>query len=151
MGSVILYYFCTMILVDTHTHLYLSAFDNDRAQITRRALSGGVEYFVLPNIDESTLDDLYSVYDRWPEQMIPMAGLHPTSVKEGYQKQLDNIFSRVSGKPVYAIGETGIDLYWDRSLEKSQRAAFRRQCEMALEMGLPVCIHMRSSYNAIME
>lgn len=140
-----------MILVDTHTHLYLSAFDEDRAQVATRAISAGVDFFLLPNIDERTLDSIFDLHQAWPEHMLPMAGLHPTSVRKDFEKQLDHIFSYASGKPVYAVGETGIDLYWDATLEKYQRAAFRRQCEIAISMALPVCIHMRNSYSAIME
>ncbi|MFO8054625.1 MAG: TatD family hydrolase [Bacteroidales bacterium] len=140
-----------MTFTDSHTHLYLNAFDTDRADVIARSIARGVRYFALPNIDEGSLDTLQSTYDQWPDQMLPMAGLHPSSVGVDYRDQIEHIFQRAKNFPYYAVGEIGIDLYWDQSLEEQQREAFRLQCKKASELGLPVSIHMRNAFDVVMD
>ncbi|MCF8219057.1 MAG: TatD family hydrolase [Bacteroidales bacterium] len=139
------------MFTDTHTHLYAAEFDDDRNEIIQRAIDKGVTNFMLPNIDEASIDPLHKLCDQWPENMYPMMGLHPSSVQENYKTQLSGIFDYLQNRKYYAIGEIGIDLYWDTSLEKEQRKAFRMQCETAVEKDLPVVIHMRNSYDAVIE
>ncbi|MFW6019043.1 MAG: TatD family hydrolase [Bacteroidales bacterium] len=140
-----------MIFTDTHTHLYAEEFDDDRNDVIRRALDKGVENFLLPNIDETSIDSLHNLCDQWPQNMYPMMGLHPSSVQKNYETQLDGIFDHLEKRKYYAIGEIGIDLYWDKTLENEQRKAFRLQCEKAVEKDLPLVIHMRNSYEAIIQ
>lgn len=140
-----------MIFADTHTHLYAKEFDDDRSQVLEHALEKGVQYFLLPNIDQESVAPMHQLCDQHPENMLPMMGLHPTSVKENYEDQLQQLFQNFNTRKYHAVGEIGIDLYWDKSLEKEQRKAFRLQCEEAVKLDLPVSIHMRDSYDAIME
>ncbi|MGM0612834.1 MAG: TatD family hydrolase [Bacteroidota bacterium] len=140
-----------MIFTDTHTHLYAAEFDDDRNEVIQSAIDKGVKNFMLPNIDEASVERLHNLCDQWPENMYPMMGLHPSSVRENYETQLSGIFNYLQTRKYHAIGEIGIDLYWDTSLENEQRKAFRLQCEKAVEKDLPVIIHMRNSYEAIIE
>lgn len=140
-----------MIFVDTHTHLYLDQFDDDRDEVVEHALAKGVNHFLLPNIDEGSKERMLQVTRKWPQRMLPMTGMHPTSVKEDFEEQLEQVFSDLDKEKYYGIGEIGIDLYWDTSLEEQQRHAFRLQCLKAAELDLPVSIHMRNSFDAVVE
>lgn len=146
-----IFYFCPMIFTDTHTHLYAEEFDEDRNKVINRALSKEVKNFLLPNIDLNSIDKLHNLCNEWPENMYPMMGLHPSSVGKNYESQLTDIYDHFRDNTYYAVGEIGIDLYWDKTLEKEQRKAFRIQCEKAVEKDLPVIIHMRDSYDAIIQ
>ncbi len=145
------YNFAVMIFVDTHTHLYLDQFDDDRSEVVEHALDKGVKYFILPNIDEKSKEKMLQVSRQWPEHMLPMTGLHPTSVKEEFDKQLEQVFIDLDTNKFYGVGEIGIDLYWDTSMEEQQRRAFSLQCQKAVELDLPVSIHMRNSFDAVVE
>jgi len=115
------------MLVDSHTHLYLDAFREDRKAMIQRALDAGVSRMLLPNIDSHTIDPLFSLADGHPAHCFPMMGLHPTSVKENYQEELRQIEGQLEREGIIAIGETGMDLYWDRSYLKQQEEVFHTQ------------------------
>ncbi len=135
-----------MILTDTHTHLYLNDFAKDREQIINNALENGVEHMLLPNIDSTTLSDLKAMTAAFPEYCFPMMGLHPTSVKADYNKELKLVEQELTTGNYYGVGEIGIDLYWDSTLEAEQKDAFRRQLKMAKKHRLAVSIHTRNAY-----
>jgi TatD DNase family protein len=135
-----------MQLIDTHTHLYLKEFDTDRDEAVNRAVSSGVVKMLMPNIDTQSVDLMLSAVNRYPDICLPMIGLHPTSVKEDYLSQLDNCESLVTKHRFIAIGEIGIDLYWNKTFLKEQVIAFRRQIAFAIDTGLPVVIHSRESF-----
>jgi TatD DNase family protein len=135
-----------MQFIDTHTHLYLPEFDTDRAEVVSRALDNGVTKMLLPNIDISSVDQMLSVADRYPELCSPMIGLHPTSVKSDYESQLSHLESLFTQHNYIAIGEIGIDLYWDKTFLEEQLLSFRRQIEFAIRKDLPVVIHSRDAF-----
>jgi len=138
-----------VILVDTHTHLYLNAFDDDREAMVERAIASGVRYMFLPNIDSSSIGAMHDLCARFPENCFPMMGLHPTSVKENFEDELKIVEEQLENNTYWAIGETGIDLYWDKSFYREQVIAFNRQIDMALEYNLPLVIHARESFKEI--
>ncbi len=139
-----------MILIDTHTHLYSDEFDSDRDAMVERALKQGVKKFLLPNIDLGSVDSLHQFCDRYPEQSYPMMGLHPTSVKEDYKHVLRETKELLNHRKYIAIGEIGIDLYWDKTFAKEQRMALLEQFQWAIDYNLPVVIHSRESFEIIM-
>lgn len=138
-----------MILIDTHTHLYLNAFDDDREAMVERAISIGVKYMFLPNIDSSSVKGMHQLCDRFPENCFPMMGLHPTSVKDNFRDELTLVEKLLEENTYYGIGETGIDLYWDKTFYREQVEAFNRQIDLAIEYGLPLIIHARESFKEI--
>jgi TatD DNase family protein len=135
-----------MQLIDTHTHLYLPEFDADRDEAVNRAMSSGVVKMLMPNIDLHSVEQMLSAENRYPDICYPMIGLHPTSVKDDYNSQIDKLENLVTKHKFVAIGEIGIDLYWDKTLVEEQVIAFRRQIAFAIETGLPVVIHSRESF-----
>jgi TatD DNase family protein len=135
-----------MQLIDTHTHFYLPEFDADRDEVVNRAVSNGIVKMLMPNIDIQSVDQMLSVESRYPDICSPMIGLHPTSVKEDYLSQLEKLQDLFSQHKFIAIGEIGIDLYWDTTYINEQIIAFRRQIVFALSKGLPVVIHSRESF-----
>jgi TatD DNase family protein len=135
-----------MKLIDTHTHLYLPEFDSDRDEVVNRALGNNVVKLLLPNIDIHSVGPMLSAAARYPGICHPMAGLHPTSVREDYFDQLDQIEELWSENKFIAIGEIGIDLYWDKTFLKEQISALRRQFAFALKKSVPVVIHSRESF-----
>ncbi len=135
-----------MILIDTHTHLYLDDFDNDRQQIVNNALENGVKRMLLPNIDSSTLHDLKALTTAFPEYCFPMMGLHPTSVKEDYEKEMTLVEQELATGNYYGVGEIGIDLYWDNTFEEAQKEVFRKQLQLAKKHRLAVSIHTRNAF-----
>lgn len=140
-------YLCAMQFIDTHTHLYLDEFDADRTESISRAKLAGVEIFLLPNIDSLSIEPLLNLADMFPDNCLPMVGLHPTSVKENYQDELQIVESHLKKRKFYAIGEIGIDLYWDKTFLEQQQIAFRHQLKLAKASKLPVAIHMRNSFD----
>jgi len=138
-----------MILIDTHTHLYLNAFDDDREAMVERAIASGVKYMFLPNIDSSSVIGMHNLCDRFPENCFPMMGLHPTSVKENFEDELKKVEEHLEKNTYWGIGETGIDLYWDKIYYREQVVAFNRQIDLALEYNLPLVIHARESFTEI--
>jgi TatD DNase family protein len=134
---------------DSHTHLYLEAFEDDRDQMIQRAIDSGVTRMLLPNIDSSSIGPLFALTERFPDHCFPMMGLHPTSVKENYQEELKRIEEALGHKEFIAIGETGIDLYWDKTFLKEQEEVFSTQIAWAMELDLPLVIHARDSFKEI--
>ena len=140
-----------MILTDTHTHIYLDAFKEDREEMVQRAFDGGVTRIFLPHIDSETTADLKKMVEAYPQHCFPMMGLHPCSVKEDFQQELDHVHAELQSGKYVAIGEIGIDLYWDRTFFKQQVEAFEKQIEWAKAMDLPIVIHARDSFDEIFE
>jgi TatD DNase family protein len=137
-----------MIFVDTHTHLYLEEFDNDRENVVRNAIDNGVNYLFLPNIDSNSIHGMLGLSVKFPDNCFPMMGLHPTSVKANYKEELLLVEEHLSSPEnrFYAIGEIGIDLYWSREFEDFQISAFGFQLDLAVKYNLPVVIHTRNSF-----
>jgi len=140
-----------MKLIDTHTHLYLEQFDEDRDAVVNRAIDQGVIKMLLPNIDSSTLGRLWDLCNKYPKNFFPMSGLHPTSVKEDYKEELAMVEKELTMRKYIAVGEIGIDLYWDKSFVNEQKEALLFQFDLAVKHDLPVVIHSRDSFNEIME
>jgi len=140
-----------MNIIDSHCHLYLPEFQNDLDQVIIRAREVGVQKFFLPNIDSSTLKPLLKVVSDYPEECYAMMGLHPTSVKENYKEELEIVERELTKGKYVAIGEIGIDLYWDKTYLKEQVDVFERQIIWAKEHNLPVVIHARDSFQEIFE
>ncbi len=139
------------MITDTHTHLYSEQFDDDRASMIHRAKEAGVSRFFIPAIDSSYTDRMLSLEQEFPEDVYLMMGLHPTSVKENYLEELEHVKTWLSQRNFYAIGEIGIDLYWDQQYLKQQQEAFRTQIRWAKEMKLPIVIHCREAFDEIFE
>ena len=137
------------MFTDSHTHLYLNAFQDDRDEMIQRAIDAGVTRMLLPNIDSSSIDSLFSLTKRFPDHCYPMMGLHPTSVKENYLEELRRIEKALVHKDIIAIGETGIDLYWDKTFLKEQEEVFSTQIAWAMELDIPLVIHARDSFQEI--
>lgn len=139
------------LLTDTHTHLYSEQFDEDRAQIVQNAINQGVERFFLPAIDASYTQKMYELERQFPKNMFLMTGLHPTSVNENYRQELAHVEEQLSQRKFYAIGETGIDLFWDKTFLPQQQDAFKTQIRWAKKYNLPVVIHCRDAFDEIFE
>jgi len=140
-----------MILTDTHTHLYSKEFDHDRNEMILRAFDKGINRFFIPAIDSTYTDSMYDLEKKFPENIFLMMGLHPTSVKENYEEELEHVEQEFASRDFYAVGETGIDLFWDRSFLKQQQEAFRYQIRLAKSKNLPVVIHCREAFDEIFE
>ena len=137
------------MLTDTHTHLYLPDFDGIREEVMKRAFEAGVERMFLPNIDPASIDPLIALCRKYPENCFPMLGLHPCSVKADFREDLEKMERAIEQYGCLAIGEIGIDLYWDKSLLKQQEEAFRIQVRWAVSRDLPIVIHSRESFDEI--
>lgn len=134
---------------DSHTHLYLDAFDGDREEMIRRAIRNGVTRMYLPNLDSSSHEAMQAVCDAFPDNCFPMMGLHPTSVKDNYLEELAVAERLIFNGTYAAVGEIGIDLYWDKTRIREQTDAFRQQIRWAKQTGLPIVIHARQSFDEI--
>ena len=138
------------MLVDSHSHLFLEEFADDLPQVMQRAREAGVTHIFMPNIDSTTIESLLSVCAAYKEFCFPMIGLHPTSVNENYKKELDIVAGQLASSNGYvAIGEIGLDLYWDKTFLREQLLAFEKQVEWALEYHLPIVIHTREAFDYI--
>lgn len=137
------------MFTDTHTHLYLSEFDNDRDSLLEQAFQKNIHRFFLPNIDSSTIEKMLSVSRDYPGKMFPMIGLHPCSVKENFEEELRIVEEHLKNPGWAAIGEIGIDLYWDKTFVAQQEMAFRKQVDLAVNNDFPVVIHSRNSLDEI--
>lgn len=137
--------------IDTHTHLYSSQFDEDRTEMIRRALNVGVEKLLLPNIDLESLAGMYALEKQFPENCFAMMGLHPCSVDADFEKTLAILKMELDKRKFIAIGEIGIDLYWDKTFLEQQKQAFAIQIEWAKELQIPIVIHARDSFQEIFE
>ena len=140
-----------MIITDTHTHLYSEAFDEDRDDMINRAIALGISRFFIPAIDSSYTDAMLQLEQKYPEQIFLMMGLHPTHVKDDFQEELKHVEEMLSNRKFYAVGEIGIDLYWDKSTLEIQKKAFKLQIQMAKKYKLPIVIHCREAFDEIFE
>nr|WP_321234516.1 TatD family hydrolase [uncultured Psychroserpens sp.] len=140
-----------MIITDTHTHLYSEAFDEDRSEMIERAISQNVSRFFIPAIDSSYTEAMLQLENDFPEHVFLMMGLHPTSVKDNYKDELQHVEDMLGERHFYAIGEIGIDLYWDTSTLEIQKAAFKHQINLAKAYDLPIVIHCREAFDEIFE
>jgi TatD DNase family protein len=140
-----------MFFIDTHAHLYAKEFDEDRSEMIARAISQGVQQFLLPNIDEESIAGMHQLAKDYPDRCFAMMGIHPSSVAKDWEAQLSHIQSFFDPNIHIAIGEIGIDLYWDKSLQKEQTLAFEQQIIWAKAVGLPIVIHARDSFDEIFE
>ncbi|MBN1388280.1 MAG: TatD family hydrolase [Bacteroidales bacterium] len=139
-----------MQLIDSHTHLYLPEFDDDRDEIISRALNADVIKMLLPNIDKESVIPLLRMVNKYPGICYPMIGIHPTSIKDNYKEQLEAVNSNLGKHYFIAIGEIGIDLYWDKTYMNEQQTAFTEQLKIAARENLPVVIHSRNSLEKIL-
>lgn len=140
-----------MIITDTHTHLYSDAFNEDRNDMMQRALSSNVKRFFIPAIDSNYTKAMLQLETDFPEHVFLMMGLHPTSVKENYKDELLHVKDMLKKRSFCAIGEIGIDLYWDKSTLAIQQEAFKHQIQLAKHYKLPIVIHCREAFDEIFE
>ena len=140
-----------MILTDTHTHLYSEAFDMDRDQMIERALKAGISRFYLPAIDSSYTESMYALERKYPNHVFLMTGLHPTHVKHDFKVELAHVKENLEQRKFVAIGEIGIDLYWDKTSLKQQQEAFCLQIQLAKQYKLPIVIHCRDAFDEVFE
>jgi len=138
-----------MIITDTHTHLYSEAFNEDRQTMINRAIENNVKRFFVPSIDSTYTQAMFQLEKDFPEHVFLMAGLHPTSVKDNYLEELDHVENVLAKHKFYAIGEIGIDLYWDTSTLDIQKKAFKHQIRLARQYKLPIVIHCRDAFEEI--
>ncbi len=151
-------YFCRMILTDTHTHIYSESFDEDQDEMMQRAMAAGVKRFFVPAIDSEYTKSMYEIEEKYPENVFLMMGLHPTHVKENYKEELLHVEEELSNRldqdndlNFYAVGEIGIDLYWDKTFLVQQQEAFRYQIQLAKKYKLPIVIHCREAFDEVFE
>lgn len=140
-----------MTITDTHTHLYSSEFDQDRDEMIQRALDAGVSRFFIPAIDSSYTKAMYELEKNYPDNVFLMMGLHPTYVKENYHEELMHVENELAKRKFYAIGEIGIDLFWDKTTLEEQKNAFRKQIQLAKKYKLPIVIHCRDAFDEVYE
>ncbi|TYA52444.1 TatD family hydrolase [Formosa maritima] len=140
-----------MIVTDTHTHLYSEAFAEDRKEMIQRAMDANVSRFFIPAIDSSYTESMFQLEEDFPKNVFLMMGLHPTSVKENYLEELAHVEGMLAKRHFYAIGEIGIDLYWDKSTLSIQKKAFKHQIQLAKKYKLPIVIHCRESFDEIFD
>lgn len=138
-----------MYFIDTHSHIYLPEFDSDRDEVIANAVKNGVVKLLMPNIDLQSSVPMLKAVKRFPGICYPMIGLHPTSVKSDYISQLEALVKLLDNNLFVAVGETGIDLYWNKTFIKEQIDSFRLHVELSLELDLPLVIHSRESFNEI--
>ena len=140
-----------MKLIDTHTHLYVEQFDKDRDDQVKTAISNGITKFFLPAIDKSYTERMLSLKLKYPENIFLMTGLHPTHVNDRYNEELNHVRENLDTSDFCAIGEIGIDLYWDKTTLNVQKEAFETQIKIAKDKNLPIVIHTRNSFNEAYE
>ena len=134
-----------MRLIDTHTHLYLKDFSEDIEEVMKRAENEGIEKFYLPAIDSTETENMLELEKKFPGKCFPMAGLHPCSVKENYKEELSTIEKMLQERNFAAIGESGLDFYWDKTFTKEQYESLHIQAEWALQYGIPLVLHTRNA------
>ncbi|MCH1453147.1 MAG: TatD family hydrolase [Flavobacteriaceae bacterium] len=140
-----------MKLIDTHTHLYTQAFDEDRDKVIKNAIAKGIERFYLPSIDSKYTSRMYDLEKEYPNHIRLMMGLHPTHVKENCKEELQHVEQNLSQHRFAAVGEIGIDLYWDQTFLKQQQEAFNTQIRWAKKYELPIVIHCRDAFDEVFE
>lgn len=134
-----------MTIIDTHSHIYDKSFENDIQDIISRASNAGVINILLPNVDIESIEQVNALAHKFPQYCLPMMGLHPTSVTKDWKADLEKIKKQFSTHRYIAVGEIGIDLYWNKSLEEEQKQAFEEQLRWSIEFDLPVSIHCRNA------
>lgn len=140
-----------MIITDTHSHIYSEEFQNDRAEMMQRAINNGVQRIFVPSIDSTFTNKMYEIENQYPENVFLMIGLHPCYVKENYLDELQHVENELAKHKFYAIGEIGIDLYWDKTTLDIQKIAFKRQIQLAKKHKLPINIHCRDAFEEVFE
>ncbi len=138
-----------MILTDTHTHLYANQFDEDRNDMISRCFADSITRLFLPNIDKTSVNGMMALVNEFPENCFPMIGIHPCSVNENWKEEMEEYKQLIKKEKFYAIGEIGIDLYWDKTTQSIQEEAFEAQIVLAKELKLPIVIHARDSFEEI--
>lgn len=138
-------------MIDTHCHLYLEEFDEDRDEQVRIAKDSGIEMILTPNVDLETIGSMHDLCDKYPDFAIPMMGLHPTNVDANYAETLRQIEAKLPTRPYCAIGEIGMDLYWDKAFVKEQKLVFEEQLRWSIDLDLPVVIHTRDAFDETFE
>ena len=139
------------MFIDTHTHLFVDAFDEDIDVVIQRSIDAGVEKFLLPNIDIESIDRMHNLEKKYPNNCVSMMGLHPGSIGENWESDLEIVKSNLFNRSYCAVGEIGMDLYWDKTFIEAQKKAFRMQVEWAKELNLPIVIHARDAFDEIFE
>ena len=140
-----------MIFTDTHTHIYSEEFTNDREAMFQRAFNAGVTRLFVPSIDSGTTQIMYDLEAQYPDNVFLMMGLHPTYVKENYLEELAHVEAQLASHKFYAVGEIGIDLFWDKTHLKEQQHAFKHQIQLAKKYKLPINIHCRDAFDETFE
>ena len=135
-----------MVLIETHAHLYDEQFAEDREEMLHRAWDSGVQQIWMPNCDHETIPGMMQLTENYPERCLPMMGLHPCYVKEGFEKELGIVEEWLNKRQFLAVGEIGLDLYWDKSFREQQEEAFLFQCQLAVKHGLWIDIHSRNAF-----
>ena len=140
-----------MILTDTHTHIYSDAFEEDQKAMMERAIDAGIKRFFVPAVDSETTQAMYDVEKAFPNEVFLMMGLHPTHVKVNYKEELKHVEEELGKRSFYAVGEIGMDLYWDKTYVKEQQEAFEQQIIWAKKYKLPIVIHCRDAFDEVFE
>ena len=140
-----------MKIIDTHTHLYLKQFKDDIDKVIQRSIDKGINKFIFPAIDSTHFDEMHDLKNKYPGSIYLMSGLHPTNVKENYNEELEFVVNSLKSHSYVAIGEIGIDLYWDKTYLKQQQDAFEFQIRLAIKNDLPIVIHCREAFDEIFE
>ncbi len=141
-----------MILTDTHTHLYSEEFENDRTEMIQRAMDLGITRFFVPSINSGFTQKMYDLEAQFPENIFLMMGLHPCYVNpETYKEELAHVETELAKRKFYAIGEIGVDMYWDKTTLKIQQDAFQRQIQLAKKYKLAINIHCRDAFDEVFE
>jgi TatD DNase family protein len=140
-----------LVITDTHTHLYSEAFDEDRDEMINRAIENGVSRFFIPAIDSTYTPSMLQLEQDFPNNVFLMMGLHPTHVKENFSEELEHVEDMLAARKFYAVGEIGIDLYWDKSTLDIQIEAFKHQIKLAKQYKLPIVIHCREAFDEIFD
>ena len=140
-----------MQIIDTHTHLYLKQFNEDVDMVIARSINSGIDKFIFPAIDSSHMKEMHDLQNKYPSNIYLMSGLHPVYVKENYKQELDLVVQSLDNHNYVAIGEIGIDLYWDKTFLKQQQEAFEFQIRLAISNDLPIVIHCREGFDEIFE
>ena len=140
-----------MKIIDTHTHLYLNQFKDDIDKVIQRSIDKGINKFIFPAIDSTHFDDMHDLKNKYPGSIYLMSGLHPTNVKENYKEELEFVVNSLKSHSYVAVGEIGIDLYWDKTYLKQQQDAFEFQIRLAIKNDLPIVIHCREAFDEIFE
>jgi TatD DNase family protein len=139
------------MFIDTHTHLYSSKFSEDRPAVMERARAAGVDLAILPAVDRTSHESMLALEAAYPDWVLSMIGLHPVSVKEDFEQELAIVEEYLRQRTWVAIGEIGMDLYWDKTFKDQQVTAFLRQCAWAISYDLPICIHAREAIDELLE